>query len=298
MAYVVDNGGRYHFIDKECENVAVGDKYVFQDFGRWASRETYSEIKVVTRFTDLTMWLQGKSDEKEIRVSRSSGKPHGNRWGSRYAKRLTDKMKKQIKKAKAKATREANEKKAKANAEEIAKREKYGAAKITSEDVQEALRPIRDLAEAYCSKLEDIFDEIGGADAENPRPLTSYLEWNEDRASELSKFVRVRDAFVHLNDDLVGIVQRWNKGIAFKRSGSPGYIYDPANGEAELVRLLNDKIDNARVQNEANYFNGHRDDEEWRKQFIYDLRELREMRWSYDTISIVKDEEPEVTRKN
>lgn len=288
MAYVIDNGGRYHFIDKECEDISVGDKFVFQDYGRWSSRETYSDVKKVTRFTDLTMWLKGKDDEKEIRVSRSSGKPHGNRWGSRYAKKLTDKLKKQIKKAKAKATREKNEKKAAADAEETRRREKYGAAKITSEAVQEVIKPIRDMAESYHEKLVEIFDEIGGADADDPTGLVRYLEWNDDRAEQLTNFVHVRDAFTELNDELVMIVQRWKKGVSFKRGD---FIYDPEAGEAALVRLLDDKIDNARQRYESSYFDGSGDPDAWRYTVISEMRELRDMRWSYETISIVKEED-------
>ena len=93
MTHVIDAGGRYHWIDKEFEDISVGDEFVIQTIERWDREDKYSDVKKVTRFTDLTVWIKGDDDEKETRVSRTNGKPHGSRWSSRYAKPLTAELK-------------------------------------------------------------------------------------------------------------------------------------------------------------------------------------------------------------
>jgi hypothetical protein len=286
MTHVVDAGGRWHWIDKEYEKIAVGDKFVLRDASRWASQTQYSKPMPVSRTTDLTFWLMNE-DGKEIRIARTSGKVHGSH--SRYAKRLTDKLKKHIKSEKQRKKAEDRKKKSEADALEQAKREKYGATFIESEAVQDVLRPIRDSAEAYNTKLEEIFREIGHADAEDPRGLTRYLEWNEDRAGNISKYEQLRGLFTRLHDDMVDMVRRWNKGSAYtlKRPGSPEYVFCQTNArsvstpEMELVRLLNSKVLTTLDEQISTFFNGHNQDYDWRYQFI------KEMRWDYSRIELV-----------
>lgn len=291
--YVVDAAGRWHWIDRECKNIEVGDRFVLKESGRWGRDNSYSKPLTVTRFTEFTFWVEDE-DGKEIRISRSNAQVHGSRWSHRYAKKYTPELKKEIKKAKRAKKAKANAAKEKANAEEKAKREKYGADFIKDDAIQAVLKPIRDKAAAYDKSLTEIFEEFEGATAEEPHKLSSWLEWNSDNPGKISKFERVRDAFTRLHEELVHMVLRWEDGIAheLKRPGSPDYVFDPSNNEgtAGLVRLLESKVGVTLDEQTSTYFNGHNQDDNWRYLFIYDLREIKDMRWDYSRIDILEDE--------
>jgi len=89
-SHVIDAGGRLHWIEEDFRDIKTGDKFVITYGGRWSSPTTYSKPKRVTRHTDLTFWLEGDEEGKEVRVAKTNGKVHGNRYSSNYAKPYTD----------------------------------------------------------------------------------------------------------------------------------------------------------------------------------------------------------------
>ena len=172
-------------------------------------------------------------------------------------------------------------------------RDKYCATTIISENIQEVLKKVRDRAEYYDVKIVDVFDDIGRADAATPQPLLSHFNWGDDRLPTLNAHVHCRDSFNQLHDRLVGMAQRWTKGVRYSlRSSGSKQEFDPAvEGEEGLVRLLNATIGAVAQESTAKFFNSYGREHDGGYEFIYDLREILDLQWDYATVEIIEEEE-------
>ena len=272
----------------EFEEIDTGDEFIICSYSRWADAVYSRPVKCV-RTSPQQFAVENPYDDtgKPIRFTRK-GDEIG---GSRSIKRATVEFVKEVDTYHKDMAAEKAKKASEADAAEMALRDKYGATMITDWNAQKVLGSIRAIAEKHNATLERWFERVGEPTAEEPWSLIHQLDW-DGRDTELKVAANVRNDATELHDRLVMICQQWYRGSSFKVS--TGVTYDPTIAVSDLTNLLKCEIGCTIQKAQAGYFDHNMwEENQQTAEFISDLRDALDMRYTYESVRIVHPEDKE-----